>query len=351
MQSFIQEVADLGQGEPGNAQVDPAAPVKAQQKAQEEQQTQESDADMMSSFVQEVTQLSQGESVAEQKPTSAPVTATGLTLSSDLANLMGLGAQGEPASFLQLASRGRRTRSFSRSELAAASLIRDLDNSDTAKRLGQTVSKSSVESNVQMLQALNEQLQARPLQWACAKGPAAAHSMAVLQLAERGTSLLIAERNTVSSLTAELREAQTASAQLKADFVTMLEQSLGHSYEADGTDLESLPLEQIRKETQVGASAIAALENVLRSDAAAARRLGSKWVDAGSEYVRLGDELQKQSSAKDTELKKAGRVLSDARARAAVARSQVAKEAACSDAVRTSHLIAAVYKALDILRD
>merc|ERR1719498_1765503 len=118
---------------------------------------------------------------------------------------MGLQGQGEPASFLQISRQGRHRHMLSRSELAAASLVKDLESSEVSKRLARTVSQSSVESNVQMLTALSEQLQARPLQWTCAKGPAAAHSMAVLQLAEKGTALLKQERDTVTSLTAELR--------------------------------------------------------------------------------------------------------------------------------------------------
>lgn len=347
MQSFLQDVSSLAQGEPGEYQADPAAPVL---KEQQEEGTKESEAHMMKSFVQEVSRLAQGEASPTEAPvTSPPTTASGLTLSSDLASLMGLSSQ--PASFLQITSRGRRSRALSRSELAAASLIRDLDSSEVAKRLGRTVSQSSVESNIQMLTALNEQLQGREFHWTCKKGPAAAHSMAVLQLAEAGTSLLKAERDTVASLSAELRDTQAASALVKAEFVTRLEQTFGQGYEAAHADLESLPLEQIRSASPVGASAVAALEDSLQSDAAAARQLASKWVDRGSEYVRLGDELLQTSSGRESELKKAARVLSDARARAAVARGEAAKEPGCSDAVRTSGLIAAVYKALHILSD
>lgn len=349
MQSFIQEVSNLGQGEPGSSQVDPAAPVKEKQ----EEETQESEAHMMSSFVQEVSQLAQGEpSPAEATVTAAPTTASGMALSGDLASLMGLGTQAEPASFLQVASHGKqRRRVFSRSEMAAASLIKDLDASEVSKRLARTVSQSSVDSNVQMLTALNEQLQARQLKWTCSKGQAAGHSMAVLQLAETGTSLLMAERDTVASLSSELRDSQAESAQLRAEFVTLLEQTLGRGYDAAGKDLEGLPLAQIRSESPVGASAFIALENALKTDAAAAKQLGSKWVDSGAEYVRLGDELLQTSTSKDQELKKAQRVLWDARSRATAARSQVAKEEGCADAVRTSGLIAAVYKALHILSD
>jgi len=350
MQSFVQDVADLGQGEPGQSQVDPAAPAL---KEQQEEETQESQAHMMSSFVQEVSRLAQGEpSSPEAQVTSSPTTATGLTLSSDLASLMGLSSQTQPASFLQIARGGRRMRrALSRSELAAASLIRDLDSSEISKRLGRTVSQSSVESNVQMLTALNEELQAREFHWACIKGPVAAHSMAVLQLAETGTSLLVAERDTVASLSAELRDTQAASAQLKAEFITRLEQTFGQGYEAARADLDSLPLAQIRSESPVGASTIAALEDSLRADAAAARQLAAKWVDRGSEYVRLGDDLLQASSGRDSELQKASSVLSAARARAATTRGEAAKEPGCSNAVRTSGLIAAVYKALHILSD
>jgi len=344
MKSFVQEVSDLGQGEPGSS--DPAA-------EKEEEEPQESEANVMSSFVQEVSQLAQGEAT-EVKPTFAPNSASGKALSSDLASLMGLSAESpikEPASFLQVGSQGRRSRAMSRSELAAASLIKDLDGSEVSKRLARTVSQSTAQANVQMLTALKEQLEARQLHWKCAKGSAAAHSSAILQLAETGTGLLIAERDTVASLKAELRDSQAESGLMKAEFVALMEQTLGRSYDAESADLASLPLAQIRSETALGASAIVAFENSLHADAVAARQLGAKWVDTGADYVRLGDELLQQSSAKDSELTKAKKVLSDARTRAAKARQAVAKEAGCSDAVRTSGLIAAVYKSLHILSD
>lgn len=307
---------------------------------------------MMTSFVQDVTRLAQGEA-SEAAVTSAPTTETGLSLSGDLATLMGLSGQGEPASFLQVARQNQRRHTLSRSELAAASLMQDLASSAVSKRLAQTVSQSTVDSNIQMLTALNEQLQARQFQWSCGSGPAAAHSMAVLQLAETGTALLMAERDTVASLQAELHSAQEESARLRSEFVTLLEQTLGHSYEAAGTDLENLPLAQIRQESQVGASAVAGLDNALHSDSQAAKQLASRFVDQEfvNEYVRLGDELLKTSQSKDTELKKAQKVLSDARARAARTRGKVVKEAGCADAARTSGLVAAVYKALHILSD
>lgn len=345
MQSFIQEVSDLGQGETGSSQVDPAAPVLKANKEQKEKEVEESDANMMSSFVQEVSRLAQGESEPDAPVKTAPSSASGLALSSDLESLMGLTGQGDPASFLQVSSQDRHSRS-SLSDLAAASLIKDLDASEVSKRLAETVSQSSAESNIQMLTALNLQLQEHHLQWSCGKGRAAAHSMAVLQLAETGTSLLAAERDTVTSLRAELRDAESESAQLRAEFVGFLEKALGRSYEAAVTDLEGLPLAQILPE---GASAFAALENSLQSDAAAGKELASKWVDQGAEYVRLADELLQTSSAKDSELKKAQKVLSEARARAAASRAQVAKDSGCADAARTSELMAAVYKALHIL--
>merc|ERR1719174_3410217 len=340
MQSFIQEVSNLAQGEPSDSSADPAASF------QEEQESQESEAHMMKSFVQEVSRLAQGEA-AEEKPTVAPTTASGLALSSDLESLMGMA----PASFLQVAQQDRHTHEMSRSELAAASLIKDLESSAVSQRLARTISQSSIESNVQMLTALNEQLQARQFQWACAKGPAAAHSMIVLQLAETGTALLIGERQTLASLSAELRSVQEESANTRAEFIALLEQTLGRGYKAAEADLKDVPLEQIRQESSAGASAFVALQNALGADAVAAEQLGSKFVNQGSDYVRLGDELLKTSSAKDAELKKAKRVLEDARARAANSRKQVSKETGCADAARTSGLIAAVYKALHVLSD
>lgn len=340
MQSFIQEVSNLAQGEPSDSSADPAASF------QEEQESQESEAHMMKSFVQEVSRLAQGEA-AEEKPTVAPTTESGLALSSDLESLMGMA----PASFLQVAQQDRHIHEMSRSELAAASLIKDLESSAVSQRLARTVSQSSIESNVQMLTALNEQLQARQFQWACAKGPAAAHSMIVLQLAETGTALLIGERQTLASLSAELRSVQEESANTRAEFIALLEQTLGRGYKAAEADLKDVPLEQIRQESSAGASAFVALQNALGADAVAAEQLGSKFVNQGSDYVRLGDELLKTSSAKDAELKKAKRVLEDARARAANSRKQVSKETGCADAARTSGLIAAVYKALHVLSD
>jgi len=359
VQSFIQEVTDLDQGEPGASQVVPAAPAASEVESafqaapaqeQESQETQESEQHLMNSFVQDVSRLSQGEPSKEEKSEGTPSTETGLALSSDLQSLMGLGGPGAPASFLQLAQRGHRAHS-PRSDMAAASMIKDLDASEVSKRLARKVAQGSVASNIQMLSALNAQLGTYKFQWTCTQGSAAAHSLAVLQLAETGTSLLMAERATVASLSAQLRDSQATSAQLRAEFVGKLEETLARSYEAAGTELENLSLPSIRTATPIGASSMVALESVLRSDAAAAKHLASTCIDKDSEYVRLGDELLHASAAKDSELKKARRVLSDAQARAATTRHAVAKEPGCAEAVRSSGLMAAVYKALHILSD
>merc|ERR1719476_845931 len=116
---------------------------------------------------------------------------------------------------------------------AAAALLSDLDYSQVSNRLAKTVSKLAVDANVAMLTALREQLQGHQLQWSCSTGTFAAHSHAVLQLAEAGTSLLLAERSTVASLGADLRDAQTMSADLRSQLVTALDQSIGHGYEEE----------------------------------------------------------------------------------------------------------------------
>jgi hypothetical protein len=348
MQSFVQEVSDLAQGEPGNGQPDPAEPVKLQQ----QQQNQESEAHMMSSFVQEVSRLAQGEpAAAENQPASVPATASGLALSSDLAGLMGLSEGEQPSSFLQTASTKKRTRAFSRSELAAAALLKDLESSEVSKRLARAVAKLTVEANIAMLTSLREQLQGHQLKWTCSKGPAAAHSLAVLQMAEIGTSLLFAEHATVESLEAELRDAQATSAELRSDLVASLDANIGHSYTEAGSELQTLPLAYIRNASPTAASAISAFENMLQADAATSKSLASKMVNSGSEYVRLADTLHQTITAKDSELQKAQRVLSDARTRAAAVRTLASKEPGCADAARTSGLIAAVYRALDVLKD
>mmetsp|Transcript_100739 Transcript_100739/g.159358 ORF Transcript_100739/g.159358 Transcript_100739/m.159358 type:complete len:969 (-) Transcript_100739:40-2946(-) len=343
MKNFIQEVSDLAQGEPGDSQADPAEPVKRRQ----QQEKQESEASMMNSFVQEVTRLAQGEPTPQENSASSkPTTAAGLALSSDLASLMGLSDGSSPASFLQL-TRG----ASSRSELAAAALIKDLDASEVSKRLARTVGKSSVSSNIAMLSALREQLEGYQFKWSCAKGPVVARTNAVLQLAETGTSLLMRERSTVAALIAELRVAEESSAQVRSEVVAALQQSIAQGYEESNLELRTLVLDQLRSASPVAASALVALENTLRTDAAEAKRLAARFVDTGSAYSRASDELLQTSKAKDSELKQAQRVLSDARSRAASGRDEVAKEPGCSEAVRTSGLLAAVSRALDILQD
>jgi hypothetical protein len=347
MKNFIQEVSDLAQGEPGDAQADPAEPVKKQQ--QEEKQ--ESEASMMNSFVQEVTRLAQGEPTPQEtKVEKKPTTEAGMALSSDLASLMGLADGSPPASFLQLTRGGRRIGASSRSELAAAALIKDLDSSEVSKRLARTVEKNSVGSNIAMLGALREQLEGYQFKWSCSKGAAVARTNAVLQLAETGTSLLMLERSTVSALSAELRDAQASSAQLRAQLVANLQQTIGQGYEQATSDLQSMPLAQLQSASAAAASALVAFESSLRADAAEAKRLATQWVDKGSAYTDAREELAQTSEAKDGELKQAQRVLADARTRAASGRNEVAKDPGCSEAVHTSGLIAAVYRALDILQ-
>eukprot|EP00747_Dinoflagellata_sp_TGD_P050980 gnl/TRDRNA2_/TRDRNA2_147084_c3_seq1.p1 gnl/TRDRNA2_/TRDRNA2_147084_c3~~gnl/TRDRNA2_/TRDRNA2_147084_c3_seq1.p1 ORF type:complete len:1100 (+),score=275.57 gnl/TRDRNA2_/TRDRNA2_147084_c3_seq1:219-3518(+) len=277
----------------------------------------------------------------------------------DMASLLGLSQgvfQNEapvmPVAFIQLNSdtQGGGSTDSSTSTVvqrAAAALQAELGQASAMKSLAQRVSQQDVSTNIKMLAALQEQLKGRQLTWDCAQGPAAAKAEAALQLTESGLSMLEAEKSTVASLAAELRGVKALSDQTQAEFVGLIRQALGRTYEAARAELDGAVLGPLRR---VAPAALAAFEESLNADAAAARNMSGGWVGQSSTISALAEQLSKAQASKQAQLRKAQNVLAAMQTKAAALRHKAFASPGCAEAASTTVLLSAVSHAMNILQ-
>lgn len=271
---------------------------------------------------------------------TAPGTASNIALSSDLASLMGLSQDSHTRSisFLQVAKAP--SQKDPRAHLAASALAATFGQC----QLVTLVEQQTVDASIRMLTAMKTQLEKQRPRLQCPEDAQAAHKRGMLQLAESGTQLLEAEHATLVSLLANLRNFQASSAQMRAELVGLLEQTLGHTYQGARVDLLAT-MRSVGLQGLQAAAVTAALSEQLQADAVKAQGLAAAFVQEGVELARLRDTLDHKRTVKEKQIQEARAVVAKATQQLATVQEAAARGRGCS-----TELLAALSGALRLLQ-
>lgn len=304
-----------------------------------------SDTDtQVSQLLEQVSQIS-GKSVTVA-PTTADHSAAQQQLSSDLTSLLGLGAKPAPA-FLQVAQKQRlHGTDKARAMHAAAALRAALGGAGTAgKRLAQVVVGKGAAASVPMLTQLKQSLEGRKSSWACKDGAQAQHAETLRRLTEQSLALINMEGVAAGALAGEVKGLADASTQRRTELVGLLEQTLRGTYATAATELHGA------KVPKLAAAALLEFEQTLQRDAGRAHDLGQGLLSSQAMSTEAAvQEIRTTQAEKQAELKKQRQELAAATAAAAKSVQKAGRAKGCAEAAKGAGLLAAVDKALSILK-